>query len=71
MSRCIVELLKYIRIFDQIFIVCLISFQKNGQIQQFVPRALQNRASAGGAFFAQQRALQNRASTAGKFANTR
>jgi hypothetical protein len=36
-----------------------------------VPRALQNRASAGGLFFAQQRALQNWASAGGKFAITR
>jgi hypothetical protein len=34
-------------------------------------RALQNRASGGGAFFPHQRALQNRASGGGKFGITR
>jgi hypothetical protein len=72
MSHCIVALLKYIRIFDHIFIVCLMNFQKETVgLAVCDARALQNRASAGGAFFAHQRALQNRASTGSKFAMPR
>jgi hypothetical protein len=72
MSHCIVEFLKYIRIFDHIFIVCLINFQKRTVgLAVCDARAAQNRASAGGVFFAHQRALQNRASAGGKFAMPR
>jgi hypothetical protein len=51
MSHCIVALLKYIRIFDHIFIVCLMNFQKKTVgLAVCDARAVQNRASAGGKF---------------------